>query len=800
MNTLRGWSEIYPNGSDFKAHILEIQKFATPRESSLQWAQNLRFLTPFEQANSDRDADWSDDEGLSCHRCRDYPYFNSPNPQQPTVTALRLTQPGEVRGCDHYIAVSYCWRQPKSQNVSDTPDDRAYTIYTRITDTTKDSRPSRAPKTILDRAIAYASFYGIRFIWIDQECIEQDNRLDQEVGIQSMDLVYERSAAPVGILQTFLGSQWQLDTLWSLHENKDLDYDQTKRAIQLLEHISGDPWFSRAWILQESTSAGDCIDLLIRYDSSLSIPEFWETVSGEIELQFEELLRLHRSAAEQLSRHHFGVTAINIGELMQQVGEKLVEHGGDDDELVEYIDEGDKLGIRLEKVIERILLHTPSDYWNTRIPTHRTACNASLASMYLSNCFNSKPMDRLAILANMCQYPIRIDTTMVQENKHSLETCLFVQAILNGDLSFLVGLKKEAWKNLSSTRDGFSWLPPNATNLDPKESEVWIEGIQPFRLIDHLVTTEGLSLLGFLWTIDGMVDVTDLQAKFLPLFEELSRSQTKEWQEFENEMEQWPEMKERGLSVPPFSSMKELVDPSVNLSRWKEEPLFEKLCCEVVWAILQKLVEQGLNMLADAIWQFFRSKFRHFTSSEWESITERYNAEEDGPSTLDEWIEENVELEARALPESCTHALQLHDDVQDLMIVRDTHPFSGRDGHQFMQIMPWFIERVLEKGYFYYGSLAGRGRDGPMATFDVDKPTQVLLPYSKGMDEFGIEWGGRLPAMQTKRIAWVVEEVCPRDTNEVKGGQNEHHGFASKGMVAGMWKLREKEPRRYNLC
>ena len=348
MNTFRSWSEIYPNGSDFKAHILEIQKFATPRESSLQWAQNLRFLTPFEQANSDRDADWSDDEGLSCHRCLDYPYFNSPNPQQPTVTALRLTQPGEVKGCDHYIAVSYCWRQPKTQNVSDTPDDQAYTVYTKITDTTRDSRPSRAPKTILDRAIAYASFYGIRFIWIDQECIEQDNRLDQEVGIQSMDLVYERSAAPVGILQTFLGSQWQLDTLWSLHENKDLDYDQTKRAIQLLEHISGDPWFSRAWILQESTSAGDCIDLLIRYDSSLSIPESWETVSGEIELQFEELLRLHRSAAEQLSRHHFGVTAINIGELMQQVGEKLVEHGGDDDELVDYIDEGDKLGTRLE--------------------------------------------------------------------------------------------------------------------------------------------------------------------------------------------------------------------------------------------------------------------------------------------------------------------------------------------------------------------------------------------------------------------------------------------------------------------
>jgi hypothetical protein len=193
------------------------------------------------------------------------------------------------------------------------------------------------------------------------------------------------------------------------NENKDLDYDQTKRAIQFLEHISGDPWFSRAWILQESTSAGDCIHLLMRrYDSSLSGTEWWGGLSGEIELQFEELIRLHRVVAEQLSRHHFGVTETSIAERVDQLGEKLVEYGGDVDELSDYIDEGVELGTRLGKLMERILLHTPSDYWNTRIPTHRTACNTSLASMYLSNCFNSKPRDRLAILANMCQYPIRI--------------------------------------------------------------------------------------------------------------------------------------------------------------------------------------------------------------------------------------------------------------------------------------------------------------------------------------------------------------------------------------------------------
>jgi hypothetical protein len=799
MNTFRSWSEIYPSGSDFKAHILEIQEFATPRERSLQWAQNLRFLTPFEQANPDRDADWSDDEGLSCHHCRDYPYFNSPYPQQPTVTALRLTQPGELKGCDHYIAVSYCWRQPKSQNISDSPDDRSYTVYTKPPNNTRDSRPNKAPKSILDRAIAYASFYGIRFIWIDQECIDQDNRLDQEVGIQSMDLVYERSAAPVGILQTFLDSQWQLDTLWHLHENKDLDYDQVKRAIQLLEHISEDPWFSRAWILQESTSAGDCIDLLVRYDSSLSIPEFWGAVSGEIELQFEELLRLHHSAVEQLSRHHFGSTALSVAEHFDRVSDKLLQHSGNVDEVEDYIGEGDKMMTRLVKVMERILLHTPSDYWNTRIPSHRTACNASLASMYLSNCFNSKPMDRSAILANMCQYPIRIDTIMAQSNKYPLETCLFVQAILNGDLSFLVGVKKEAWNDLCSTRDGFSWLPPHITSLDPKQSESWIEGIQPFRLLNHLITKDGLSLLGFLWTVDEMVDVTDLQAKFSPLFEELSRSQTKEWAELENEMEQWTEFKDAGIPVPRFSKMEDLVTTSQNLSRWTDEPLFEKLCCELVWSILQKLVEQGLNMLADAIWQSFRTKVRLFTSSEWVSIKERYDSQQNGPTTIDEWIEENGELEARTLPDSCTQALQLHDDAQNLMIVRKPHPFSGRNGHQYMPINPWFVERVLNKGYFYYGRLAGQG-GGPLSTFDVDKPTQVLLPYSTGMDKFDVDWNGRLPAMQTKRIAWVVEEVCMGDTDKVKGGQNELRSFGSEGMVAGMWKLGDTEPGRYNLC
>ncbi|KAL2066580.1 hypothetical protein VTL71DRAFT_2651 [Oculimacula yallundae] len=800
MNTFRSWNEIYSSGLEFKADILEIQKLATPRERSLQWAQNLRLLTPVEQANPDRDADWTDDEGLTCHRCCDFPYFNSLDPSQPSVTALRLTQPGELRGCDHYIAVSYCWRQPKNNDKSN-PDVRSYKVYTNKTG---DSRPNKAPNIILDRAIAYASYYGIRFIWIDQECIEQDDRLDQEVGIQSMDIVYERSAAPIGILQTYLTSQWQLDMIGYLDSEKDLDHEQVTQAIELLEQIAGDPWFSRAWILQESTSAGDCIDLLIRYDPSLSLPESFKGLEGELEFQFELLLQLCTFAAKELSRHHLVPASFKDGitEIMSNAWDAVIRNGGNVDETVAFIDQGEALMERLAKVIERILLHTPSDYWNTRIQTHRTACNAALAIMHLNNCFNSKPMDRLAILANLCQYPIRVDTTMAKLRGFPLETSLLVQGVLNGDLSLLIGLKKEVWNDLSPTTDGFSWVPPLVTHLDPKDSEAWIEGIQPFRLRDHHITSDGLDVLGFLWTVDGVVDVSDLQARFSPLFEELSQFSKKEWTKVDEDMAQWPALKDLGRSVH-LAQHEGLVVKGQELSRWKFEPLMNKLCSDLIWAILQKILSLHLDTLCDAIWHFLRSKVRFLSSSEWKSVKDAYNAEEGGPATLDEWIEENVDLESRALPESFSEALKLDGDVQDFMFVRTTDPFSGRGGKPVKQIHLWFVERVLEKGCFYYGHLANSTGDGPLATFDVDGPTQVLLPYCEGIEKFGVEWNATLPPMRNKRISWVVDEIRTEDagidTASFPDADLKLRNFKSQGMVAGMWKLGDTKPSRYNI-
>jgi hypothetical protein len=66
---------------------------------------------------------------------------------------------------------------------------------------------NKAPKKVLDRAIAFAEFHNIHLIWIDQECIDQDDRTVKECGIQSMDLVYEQASHAVALLTTPIKSR-----------------------------------------------------------------------------------------------------------------------------------------------------------------------------------------------------------------------------------------------------------------------------------------------------------------------------------------------------------------------------------------------------------------------------------------------------------------------------------------------------------------------------------------------------------------------------------------------------------------
>ncbi|KAH8661613.1 heterokaryon incompatibility protein-domain-containing protein [Tricladium varicosporioides] len=388
----------------------------------------------------------------------------------------------ELEGCTHYLAVSYCWKQ---QPVSD----RSYLVKTG--DVTRDNR---APKEVLDRAISYAAYNGLRLIWIDQECIEQSDREDQEFGIQSMDLVYERAADSVALFNVCIQKQDHLDVFFKVIQNEEFSQpDDFINAIEVLELILEDRWTSRAWCFQEAASAGDSMTLLIQCDPELVAKDewardIWMAVPGEIQISIAEL----HGAASHISTWLPGVFPeyqaiiqnLNLEERIEAISEKILKIGG---------------------------MAFPST------SSVRYACNAAQALDLMATRKNSRLLDRLAILANLCNYPLRLNTKTIEDmekstrENFSFSICVYTLAIANGDISLLFGSKMVSTaKHGPRIRDSvvFSWVPSVDTALHnmpyPEEFS------EQYFLEDSELQEDGLSLLGYLWKVDHKLRLTSV--------------------------------------------------------------------------------------------------------------------------------------------------------------------------------------------------------------------------------------------------------------------------------------------------
>lgn len=69
------------------------------------------------------------------------------------------------------------------------------------------------------------------------------------------------------------------------------------------------------------------------------------------------------------------------------------------------------------------------------VSTHRLG--SFDASRVLHGCGITEKMDCLAIIANVCRYKVRLDTRFVRSQNLDFDISIFVQALLNGDVSIL---------------------------------------------------------------------------------------------------------------------------------------------------------------------------------------------------------------------------------------------------------------------------------------------------------------------------------------------------------------------------
>src|SRR5437667_5351018 len=101
-----------------------------------------------------------------------------------------------------------------------------------------------------------------------------------------MDLVYQKACFSIGILSATVERQAQVDALVALNAwgrngmsltefpyepSTFTPYEIAFNLMEMLELVANDPWFTGAWVLQESFSAGRAMCLLIKHSEEVDV-------------------------------------------------------------------------------------------------------------------------------------------------------------------------------------------------------------------------------------------------------------------------------------------------------------------------------------------------------------------------------------------------------------------------------------------------------------------------------------------------------------------------------------------------
>ena len=190
-----------------------------------------------------------------------------------------ITDSGQYRDVVDYVAVSYCWDSFAQTNMA--LSDAAPTISIIDRGIT---RNSRCPAEVIRRAVNFALARGVSLIWIDQECINQQDDADVQKHLQCMHTIYKQAKFAIGLLNFELKNWNQFMSMINFanvaayprqgfnkvysHPEFLLSVKSIKFMTRLLNSVRMDRWFSRTWVFQERYSAFD-MQFLFRVSSEV---------------------------------------------------------------------------------------------------------------------------------------------------------------------------------------------------------------------------------------------------------------------------------------------------------------------------------------------------------------------------------------------------------------------------------------------------------------------------------------------------------------------------------------------------
>ncbi|KAK7911039.1 hypothetical protein PG985_013520 [Apiospora marii] len=493
-----------------------------------------------------RDPPLSVHTNFQCKICSSIPTF----PHDKRTRKFRLFKPADELPelvhkdsiaadiCNHYVAVSYCWPEPLK-------DDDGNVVKTKTESKARDlnglSRPARALDDVLDRAVDFANSFGLRMIWIDQECLPQpqDNSPEEEetyqkLGVQAMDIVYNRAAVTAGLHSATITSQSEADAIKHLITcgNDFASYYYSKPSMQMLERVlhflekvTSDRWYTRAWVLQEATSAGSGLFLVFRREPGIVYTEKYRPSSDS---EHRDVPPHPLDTEERGMQTEIVAIPVRDFRAIVRAAKALLEgHSESTGQPLALASSRFPILSKAEALHTRTTVQPNTVVFNLRGKRAyggRETVDAATALTLLKTRHCRDVQDRITILANMCSYELRLDTVEVARNCESLRLGMLAVALLNSDTSMLI-------PELYMFPGGDDWDPDLST--DRRAGQL----LSPFdlepSLIDHyavknrnLVTprpynssryddnSEGLPLVSYLWTVKDTIDLMPLKEQY----------------------------------------------------------------------------------------------------------------------------------------------------------------------------------------------------------------------------------------------------------------------------------------------
>ena len=244
-----------------------------------------------------------------------------------------------------------------------------------------------------------------------------------------MDQIYGRAAICIGLFNTEL-QRSDLDCLQCIlrEHRRDKTSRVNPRAAEItLSKIANDQWCTRAWILQEAFSAGPGMGLLFPCASSVDVRGFRFVQSrvsqNDLLITLDTIQLLFERSIPLLSSTLRGGS----------IGTKDAETG---------TGEGDsQFTLRRIKFLQpqmlsrfREIVQTAGDSVHGSIRT----CGAATALSLLRYRELSVLADKVAIVANMCGYHVRLHAEELEKGQKSLAACILALSLANSDFSLLV--------------------------------------------------------------------------------------------------------------------------------------------------------------------------------------------------------------------------------------------------------------------------------------------------------------------------------------------------------------------------